>query len=279
MILHVWDQTSANYQLNATSYYYGYPESNRTPKKSWIQSLIPLLISIVSSTCNDRSSLDWFWNRHAGDDSNAGNSIAVAVATGVWPPATGNGRPSHRQTSWELHASIRSSNMLAETIEWTVGLLNQLSRDRFKKESFTGDLIIMMLSYHQICTGWVDHLVNHTAHIVSLFGMCLCQGSTKIWVEMTKYISVCIINHLINVPCITLTLCSTSGIKHWQNSNWNVFHMSTQLMLAGVVKAMNGWSTLYNNDQSFNPVWCMQLKYVCRMPSASSVPAYRNLQC
>ena len=116
-----------------------------------------------------------------------------------------------------MHTSFSSSNKAAETIEKIVRLLYQLLRGVIKDVLINATLIVVRLCHRWVCTRSVDPSADHAADYVYLFGLNHWRGRTKIRVEMTKYICACIINHLINVSCIALTLCSTSWTKLWQH--------------------------------------------------------------
>jgi hypothetical protein len=103
----------------------------------------------------------------------------------------------------------------------------------------------------------VDPSAVHAADIVYLFGLNVWRGRMKIHVEMTKYISACIINRVIIVSGIALTLCSNSWTNLWRDPKLTCFQADTQWWMAVAVRAMNVWLILSINDLSFIPIWRM----------------------
>jgi hypothetical protein len=69
-----------------------------------------------------------FQNLNAGNVGDVGEifAVAVAVAVGDGLAAAGDGRPTHRQISCELHAGVSSGINAAEIIIRIVVLLCQL---------------------------------------------------------------------------------------------------------------------------------------------------------
>jgi len=150
---------------------------------------------------------------HVGDAV----AVAVAVAAGDRLAAACDGRPTHRQNSWESHTSFSSSNKADETIKRIVGLLYQLFWDVIKEVLITAALIVVRLCHRSVHTSWVDPSADHAADTVYLFGWNLWRGRTTIRVKTMHYICACIINCENNVACIAHMLCFTSWTKLWQD--------------------------------------------------------------
>jgi len=104
-------------------------------------------------------------------------------------------------------------------IDRIVGLLYQLPQDIMRKVLIKATLIVVRLCHRWVHTSWVDPLANLAGDIVYLCGLNHWGGRIKIRIATTKYICACIINRMLHVSCITLTLCSSSWTKLWQNSN------------------------------------------------------------
>jgi len=160
--------------------------------------------------------------------SNVGNdgdifTFAVAVAVGDGLAATGDGRPTHRQISCELHAGISSSINAAEIIIRIVVLLCQLLQDVIQDVLITAVQMAVRLCTHYVNTARVESSVNHASEIISVLGLKLWRGSTNIGMEMMKYIWTYIINSMINGYCNALTLCSTNWTTLWQCSKLSIF--------------------------------------------------------
>jgi len=176
--------------------------------------------------------------------------VAVAVAAGDGLAAAGDGRPAHRQKSWESHASFHSSDKAAETNRTIVGLLWQLLRDLINEVLINAALIIVRLCHCWVHTKWVDLSVNHDAGNLYLSGLNLWRGKTKIDVESTKYICACIVNHAINVSCIALVWCSSSWTKPWRDPKLPCF--------PGRLIMVNGHCSEGNECRAdFNNRWAM----------------------
>jgi len=200
-------------------------EYNSTQRKSWIWSLTPLLTSKRHHTLYNRTSIDWSCIHNAGHLGDAGNvvALAVAVAAGNGLAAAGDGRPTHRQNSWELHASFSSSNKAAETMKSIVGLLSQLLQDVIKEVLIKAALIIVRWCHCSVCTGGVDPSANHAVDIAYGFVINHLDGRIKMRVQMTKYICAFIMPCVIIVSCIALTLCCTSLTKLWRDPKLTCF--------------------------------------------------------
>jgi len=102
-------------------------------------------------------------------------------------------------------------------------MLNKLLRDPIKNILIKAALIVVRLCHRWVHTSWVDRSADHAADIVYLVGSNLWRGRTQICIEMTKYMCACIIDHVINVSCIALTLCSTSQTELWRDPNLACF--------------------------------------------------------
>ena len=76
-------------------------------------------------------------------------------------------------------------------------------------------MIVVRLCHCWVHTSWVDPSVNHGADIFYLLSLNLWWGRNKIHIETTKHICACSIHRMINVYCISLTLCSTYWTKLW----------------------------------------------------------------
>jgi len=139
------------------------------------------------------------------------------IPTGSKSGTVANTGPTDRQNSWESHTSFSSSNQAAEKSKRIVGLLYQLLQDVIKEVLLNAALIVVRLCPRWVCTSWVDPLADHAMDIIYHFGLNLWWGRTKIWVKRTKYICACSFNPVINVPCITIMLCSTS----WTKLQWD----------------------------------------------------------
>jgi len=74
-----------------------------------------------------------------------------------------------------------------------------------------------MWCHRWVRTSRVDSSADHAADIVYHFGLNLWQVRTKIRVETTKYICACILHCVINIACITRTMCTTSLTKLWRD--------------------------------------------------------------
>ena len=195
---------------------------------------------------------------NAGHVGDAGDvvavTVAVAFASGDGLHAAGDGRLTHRHSSWESHASVGSSDKAAETSTRMVGLLYLLLRDVIKETVIKSALMVLRLCHCWVRTGWVDPSANHTADIVYHFGMNLWRGRTKIQVEMTKSICSYIIHRVINVSCITHMLGSTSWTKLWRDPKLACFP-GRQKLVDGrggegnecPVDFINQWSILHSH--------------------------------
>jgi len=113
-------------------------------------------------------------------------------------------------------ASVAATKLLWQ---WKriIGLPYQVLRGIIKEVLIKPTLIVVRLCHHWVRTRSVDPSANHAADIVYLFGLNLWWGRMKIPIETTKYLCACMINWVINVSCITLTLCSTSWTKLCRN--------------------------------------------------------------
>jgi len=228
-------------------------EYNSTQRKSEIRTLTPFLTSKRHRTFYNRTSIDLSCVLNAGHIGDV-VAVAVAVAAGDGLAAAGNGRPTHRQNSWESHTSFSSSNKAAEMIEGFVGLLFQLLQDVIKEVLIEAALIVVRLCHRWVRTSWADPSADHAVDSVYLFGLNLWRGRTKICVEPTKYIYAWIITTVINVSCIALRLCSTSWTKLWRDPILACF-LGWQTMVDGCcgegnecrVDYINQWSIFYSH--------------------------------
>jgi len=157
---------------------------------------------------SNRTFIEWSHTLHSGDVGDV-VTFAVAVAACDGLAAAGDGRPAHRQNSWELHASCSSSNRGTETTKRIIGQLCQLLGDAIKEVLMQGAIIVVKLCHRRVHTCWVDPLGTHAADIWHLFGSDISRRKTIIYFEMMKPISASIIQCAINVSSLALTLCST----------------------------------------------------------------------
>jgi len=190
-------------------------EYNSTERKFLVLSLTPSLTSKQLRTVYNCTSIDLSQilnNGHVGDVGEI-VAVAVAVAAGDGLPAAGDSRPTHRQNSWELHASFSSSNIAAETIERIVGLIHKLLWDRIKEVLNIAALIVERLCHSWGHPSWVDSSTHHAVDLVNLLGWNLWWGRTKVGAEIKRFICAWNINRVHNASCIAFTLCSTSLSK------------------------------------------------------------------
>jgi len=105
----------------------------------------------------------------------------------------------------------------------TVRLLYQLLRNTIKEVLVKAALIIVRLCHRCVRTSRVDPWDNHAMDNVYRSGLNPWWRRFKIRVKMTRYIFAYMTNRVINVSCITLTLCSTSWTKLWRDSKLTCF--------------------------------------------------------
>ena len=115
-------------------------------------------------------------------------------------------------------------------------------------------LILVQLCRCWVRTSWVDPSAHHAADIVFLLGLNSWRGRMKIRVEMTKYIPTCTIHRMINVPCIALTLCSTSCTSLWRDTQLACSPCQQTMVDGGCgerngcqVEFINQWSILHSH--------------------------------
>jgi len=161
---------------------------NSTLRICQIRSLTPILSSKWYHTLYNRTSIDWSCILNADHVWDAGDviAVAVAVAAGNGLAAAGNGRPTHRQNSWDSLASFSSSNKAGEMIKRIVRQLYQVLQNVIKEVLIKAALMVVRLCYRWVHTRGVDPSANLAVGNVYHFRLKLLRGRTKIHVEMTK---------------------------------------------------------------------------------------------
>lgn len=130
-----------------------------------------------------------------------------------------------------------------------VGLLYWLLCHVIKEVLFIAAPIIVKLCHRWVCTSSVDPLLNCAAHRVYFLHLNFWHGSTKSFIEITKYISACSVGRVITVCCIACVLYSTSRKRVWWNLN-DVYLTDGQTLVDGHCGTGNQCMVVGNNERS-----------------------------
>jgi len=213
LISSVWDQTLVNRQFQYIYYYYN---TSTQCRMKWHGEDIPNPITdTIPNLQVTLYHLQLYFHQLSRNFQHCWCWWCCCCCSCCMGQTACNGRPAHRQNSWESHVSLNCRSKTHERINRMVRMLYKLILDVIEEVIINAVLRILRLCHHWICTSWVDPSANHAADTVYHFNLNHWRVGTNICVETMNYIWACIINLMIYASWITLTLYSTSWTNLW----------------------------------------------------------------